>query len=251
MVFSGIIEEQGIVQSLTASASLTLWDGSLGEGCVLVISAARALEGAYIGASISVEGTCLTVTAFDASSFTVGLAPETLRRTSLGGLRAGDAVNLERALPADGRNSGHYVQGHVDGTGELEATWREGESLWVRIGSVPAETLAGVQPKGFIAVDGVSLTVCEVAATSFTFMLVAHTQAHITLPRKAIGARINLEVDALGRYAARAAGRAAEAAVADLSARLDAALAALAALSARTAALEEERRGAGGAVARD
>lgn len=247
MVFSGIVEEMGRVVSLTHASDVRLWDGRIGAGCVLVVSAAAALAGISLGASISVDGTCLTVTAFDATSFTVGLAPETLRRTTLGALAAGAAVNLERALPADGRNSGHYVQGHVDGTGVIEATWPEGESLWLRIGSVPRDIMAGVLPKGFIAIDGTSLTVCDVdaAAASFTIMLVAHTQAHIVLPSKRLGDRVNLEADALGRYAARAAGSAAAAAVAELSARLDAALAVVAGLTERLAKLEA----AGGAGA--
>lgn len=332
MVFSGIIEEIGSVVSLTKANDVALWDGSVGEGWVLVVAAKTALVGAYLGASIAVNGTCLTVTAFDDATFTVGLAPETcvlgwgvgapaaagragagsldggpaghhspcasppprtlasppaprsVRRTNLSDLAPGSPVNLERALPADGRNSGHYVQGHVDGTGVIEVrgwVWvsapfppagrywdgvsrltntttpsppfppplllttpqsftREGDSLWVRVGGVPPALLRHILPKGFIAVDGTSLTVCEVdpAGGWFNFMLIAHTQRHIALPSKAVGDRVNLEADVLGKYASQAADAAVarvEAAVAALQGALTARLDALA---SRLAALE-------------
>lgn len=119
MVFTGIVEELGIVVSNRISDSVRLWDGSVGQGWLLTVQARLALEGAYEGCSIAVNGTCLTVTEFSEDSFTVGLAPETLLRTNLGELATGDPVNLERSMKGDARISGHNVQGHVDGTGSI------------------------------------------------------------------------------------------------------------------------------------
>jgi riboflavin synthase len=132
-------------------------------------------------------------------SFTVGLSPETLRRTNLGDLKPGDGVNLERSLALNGRLGGHFVQGHIDGTGVVRAFHPEGDSLWVAV-AAPAALLRYIVPKGYIAVDGTSLTVVDVLDDAFTFMLVAYTQQHITLPRKSIGSRVNLEVDMLSKY---------------------------------------------------
>lgn len=188
-MFTGIIEEVGRVRSLER----------VGEGWELRIEAERALEGTGLGDSIAVEGTCLTVTRQSERDFVVGLAPETLARTHLGAVRAGDRVNLERSLPVDGRFDGHFVQGHVDGTGTIRRLTSEDDSLWVEVEASP-EILRYLVAKGYVAVDGVSLTVVEVGETSFTFMLVAYTQAHVSLPHKKIGDRVNLEVDILGKY---------------------------------------------------
>ena len=136
----------------------------------------------------------------------MGLAPETLRRSNLGQLVAGSRVNLERALKADRRNSGHFVQGHVDCTGEIIEKWREMESLWVKV-KVPQDVISYIVPKGFICVDGTSLTICEVdaqpEASWFTFMLVAHTQQSVIIPSKALGDKVNIEVDVLAKMVER------------------------------------------------
>eukprot|EP00416_Gambierdiscus_australes_P036162 CAMPEP_0171117104 /NCGR_PEP_ID=MMETSP0766_2-20121228/91720_1 /TAXON_ID=439317 /ORGANISM="Gambierdiscus australes, Strain CAWD 149" /LENGTH=228 /DNA_ID=CAMNT_0011579593 /DNA_START=17 /DNA_END=699 /DNA_ORIENTATION=- len=207
MVFSGIIEEMGTVAALDRKAGLTMWDGSTSEGFVLKVQCKKALEGAYIGCSIAVNGTCLTVTAFDAESFEVNCAPETLRRTDLGELQVGSRVNLERAMAASDRNSGHIVQGHVDEAGRILKFSKEGESLWVRI-SLSDALLPFVVPKGYVAVDGTSLTVCEVNTRErwFNLMLIAHTQQCVVLPLKKVGDLVNLEADCLGKYAAAALG---------------------------------------------
>ena len=204
-MFSGIVEEMGQVVSLTKNEAMELWDGSVGEGTELVIKADVALDGAYEGASICVNGVCTTVVTYDGSSFKVGLAPETLRRSDLGGLKTGDAVNLERALAADGRNSGHCVQGHVDCTGEILSRHMEGESLWVKIAPQDKDLMRFIVPKGFIAVDGTSLTVCEVNVEEgwFTFMLVAYTQSKIVVAQKEEGQFVNLEADVFGKYVER------------------------------------------------
>jgi riboflavin synthase len=193
-VFTGIVEEVGIVESLSEVAG----------GWSLTVNAQTVLEDARLGHSLAVNGACLTVTALTVNSFTVGLSPETLRRANLGDLRPDDGVNLERALTANG---GHFVQGHVDGTGEVRAFRPEGDSLWVTVGAAP-ELLRYIVPKGYIAVDGVSLTVVDVFPDAFTFMLVTYTRQNTTLPRKSVDSRVNLEVDILGKYVEKFIGEA-------------------------------------------
>eukprot|EP00316_Scyphosphaera_apsteinii_P001310 CAMPEP_0119308826 /NCGR_PEP_ID=MMETSP1333-20130426/12791_1 /TAXON_ID=418940 /ORGANISM="Scyphosphaera apsteinii, Strain RCC1455" /LENGTH=309 /DNA_ID=CAMNT_0007312685 /DNA_START=26 /DNA_END=955 /DNA_ORIENTATION=- len=206
-VFSGIVEEMGQVRRMELCSGLSLWDGSMGEGWELEVAASEVLDGAYLGCSIAVNGVCLTVTEFDSESFVVGLAPETLRRSNLGDLKNGAAVNLERALPADGRNSGHFVQGHVDDVGVIEEIKPDGEALWIRV-KPPARLMPYIVPKGFIAVDGTSLTVCNADPSegSFDFMLVSYTQKKIILPKKKVGETVNLEVDVTAKYVQRSMG---------------------------------------------
>lgn len=208
MGFTGIVEEMGTVVSLKKVPDLPQWDGTKGEGVVLTVKCKIALGDAYVGASICINGTCLTVTEYTLDSagstagiFDVNLAPETLRRTNLGDLKEGSMVNLERAMAANGRNSGHNVQGHVDDTGNILDFRRDGESLWVKISASP-EVMRYVVPKGYIAVDGTSLTVCEVNRKEgwFNLMLIAHTQTCIVLPTRSLGDRVNLEVDVLAKY---------------------------------------------------
>ncbi|CAB1101620.1 unnamed protein product [Ectocarpus sp. CCAP 1310/34] len=203
-MFSGIVEEMGSVASLVKNEKVKLWDGSEGAGVELTVKANTVLEGATEGCSIAVNGVCLTVTSFNGDEFKVGLAPETLRRSNLEDLRAGDEVNLERALPVDGRNSGHFVQGHVDNVGTILSMEADEDSLVVKV-EVPQDLVRYIAPKGFIAVDGTSLTVCEVNNQEcwFTFMLVAYTQQHVVIPKKSKGDKVNLEVDVLGKYVER------------------------------------------------
>ncbi len=188
-MFTGIVEEIGTVRKLAEVAG----------GWSLTIQAQIALEGVCLGDSIAVNGTCLSVTHLTDETFTVGLAPETLRRTNLGDLHPGEGVNLERSLAANGRVDGHFVQGHVDGTGVIRSFTPEGDSVWVTV-ETPPELLHYIVPKGFIAVDGISLTVVDVLEDAFTFMLIAHTQQRVTLTQKPVGGRVNLEVDILGKY---------------------------------------------------
>ncbi len=188
-MFTGIVEEIGTVEELIERAG----------GWSLSVSAQLVLDGTKPGDSLAVNGVCLTVTELTAGNFVVGLSPETLRRTNLGDLCRYDVVNLERSLPANGRVGGHFVQGHVDGTGMIRSFKPEGDSLWLTVEALP-ELIRYIVPKGYIAVDGVSLTVVDVLPDAFTFMLVAYTQQHISLPRKPVGGRVNLEVDILGKY---------------------------------------------------
>ncbi|XVF75913.1 hypothetical protein PTKIN_Ptkin13bG0225000 [Pterospermum kingtungense] len=196
-LFTGIVEEMGEVKQLGTADH---------GGFDLKIQAKTVLEGVHHGDSIAVNGTCLTVTDFDThlGEFTVGLAPETLRKTSLSELEPGSLVNLERAIQPTGRMGGHFVQGHVDGTGEIVGKDVEGDSLWIKV-KVDKSLLKYVVPKGFIAVDGTSLTVVDVFEEElcFNFMLVAYTQQKVVIPLKEVGQKVNLEVDILGKYVER------------------------------------------------
>jgi riboflavin synthase len=188
-VFTGIIEEIGRVE----------WLGERAGGVALRVGARTVVQDLRLGDSISVNGACLTVTEVTGGSFSVGLSPETLRRTNLGELRPGDEVNLERALAVGGRLGGHYVQGHVDGVGTIVGRRPEGDSLWMTF-EAPADLLRYLVVKGFVAVDGISLTITERQGATFSVALVAYTQGAVTLPRKPVGARVNLEVDIIAKY---------------------------------------------------
>jgi riboflavin synthase len=188
-MFTGIVEELGSVGGLTQQRG----------GSQLRVAARKVTEDVKLGDSIAVNGVCLTVTAFDAAGFTVGLSPETLRRSNLGDLKSGDRVNLERALRPTDRLGGHYVQGHVDGVGVVSERRREGDSVLMRF-RLPEEISSYVVEKGFIAVDGVSLTVTGCGSDWFSVALIAFTQQAVTLPDKGVGDRVNLEVDIIGKY---------------------------------------------------
>ncbi|XP_073156258.1 riboflavin synthase-like [Henckelia pumila] len=196
-LFTGIVEEIGKVEQLGFDQN---------NSFTMKILAKTILEDVHLGDSISVNGTCLTVTEFNtvSSEFSVGLSPETLRKTSLGELESGSLVNLERALSPSTRMGGHFVQGHVDGTGEIVEKVVERDSLWVKV-KVTNELLKYIVPKGFIAVDGTSLTVVDVFDDEgcFNFMLVAYTQQKVVIPLKEVGQKVNLEVDILGKYVER------------------------------------------------
>ena len=202
-MFTGIIEEIGTVRSIRGG----------GSGVVLDIEASRVLEGTATGDSIAVNGVCLTVTP-GSGHFTADAMPETLRRTSLGGLRPGSKVNLERAMVCGGRFGGHLVSGHVDACGRVADLVRDGIALVMRV-SVPSDVLRYVARKGSVTLDGVSLTVASVSDSdsSFTVSLIPHTMASTTLHLLKPGSPVNVEVDMLARYVERllAAGEAAPA----------------------------------------
>jgi riboflavin synthase len=188
-VFTGIVEELGEIVELAAED----------DSARLRISGATVVDGTRLGDSISVDGVCLTVTEIDETEFTVDVMLETLRRSTLGGLRPGTHVNLERAARVNDRIGGHIVQGHVDGTGTLIG--RTPAKHWeiVRI-ELPDDLNRYVVEKGSITVDGVSLTVVDVDATSFTVSLIPTTLEATTLGRKGVGDPVNLEVDVLAKY---------------------------------------------------
>jgi riboflavin synthase len=191
-MFTGIVEELGAVETLT----------DLGDSVRLQVLGPLVVEDAGRGDSIAVNGVCLTVVATTGETFTADVMRETLDRSSLGALRPGDPVNLERSLRVDGRFGGHVVQGHVDGTGTVLA--RTSSEHWevVRV-SLPADLARYVVLKGSIAVDGVSLTVSAVDDTAFEVSLIPTTLALTTLGRKGVGDDVNLEVDVVAKYVER------------------------------------------------
>jgi riboflavin synthase len=193
-MFTGIVEDLGTVLALSLGT----------DDAQLTVRTARGVSDVAPGGSIAVNGCCLTVADLGADWFRADLMAETLSRTSLGGLAAGDPVNIERALPAGGRLAGHIVQGHVDGTGTLLS--REPGSRWdlIRVG-VPADLLRYLAPKGSVALDGVSLTVVAVDddEPSCAVSLIPETLARTTLGTAVVGASLNLEVDVLAKYVER------------------------------------------------
>lgn len=193
-MFTGIVEELGQV-------AVTHFEQQHPR---LTIAARAALDGARVGDSIAVEGVCLTVEERTEGDFTVGLMPETLRRTALARLRPGDPVNVERSLAANGRIGGHFVQGHVDAVGTIRERREDGAALLVTI-EFPATIARYIVEKGYIAVDGASLTVVSCDGNSLAVSLVRHTQGATTLAGKPVGAPVNLEVDILGKYVERLA----------------------------------------------
>ncbi|HEX7103149.1 MAG TPA: riboflavin synthase [Nitrolancea sp.] len=191
-MFSGIVEEIGRVLALDRGGG----DNALSVRCDTV------LGGTHVGDSNSVNGVCLTVTELHADSFAANLQPVTLSLSNLGALAPGDPVNLERSVEVGSRIGGHYVQGHVDGVGRIAGRHGQGKSILVRM-SAPDEVMRYVVERGFIAVDGASLTVMEVQSHGFVVSLVYHTQQHITLADLRIGAPVNLEVDVIAKYVER------------------------------------------------
>lgn len=200
-MFTGIVEEVGRVRRVTAG-------GRAGQ---LSIRCARVLEGTKLGDSIAVNGVCLTVTALLPDGFTADVMPETLRRSGLGTLRPGDGVNLERAMPADGRFGGHIVSGHIDGLGRITAFRREENAVWITVAASPSLLLLVVE-KGSIAIDGVSLTVAAVGDGDFQVSVIPHTAKETVLLDKQTGDPVNLETDIVGKYVARLLGGGAAAA---------------------------------------
>lgn len=187
-MFTGIVEEVGRVGTAARDH--------------LYIAAHKVVEGTTPGDSINVNGACLTATAVEPGGFSVELMDETRRRTNLGRLRPGDPVNLERALQWGGRMGGHLVQGHVDTTARLLAVSPQPGALVARF-SLPPHLMRYVAPQGFIAVDGVSLTVIDCDKGSFAVSLVAYTREHTTLGHRRPGGEVNIEVDIMAKYLER------------------------------------------------
>lgn len=188
-MFTGIIEEVGTVVSISKgvkSSRLTL------KGNVI-------FEDMHIGDSIAVNGVCLTVTEMNERTFTADVMAETLSRSSLGSLKTGSKVNMERAMAANGRFGGHIVSGHIDGTGEIESFVREDTAVWVTVKTSP-KLLRYVIEKGSIAIDGISLTVAYVDDRCFKVSLIPHTGVNTTLLMKKAGDIVNLENDIVGKY---------------------------------------------------
>ena len=189
-MFTGIVEERGIVRSVTAN------DG----GARLVFDAEIVLDDAELGASIAVNGCCLTVVAYDESSWAADAVIETLARTNLGDLEVGAGVNLERPVRLSDRLGGHMVQGHVDGTGSVQRREPQPDGSEIVTIEAPADVMRYVVHKGSITVDGVSLTVSRRTDASFSVALIPHTLAVTTLGQRPPGTRVNLEADLIAKH---------------------------------------------------
>lgn len=194
-MFTGIIEEVGSVHAVIRGA----------HSAVLMIEANKVLEDVKLGDSIAVNGVCLTVTSFTKSSFNADVMHETMNRSSLGSLRSGSAVNLERAMSANGRFGGHIVAGHIDGTGTISSIRRDDNAIWYGIRTTK-DILRYIIEKGSIAVDGISLTVARVSDVEFSVSVIPHTAMQTTLSQRRLGDIVNLENDCIGKYVEKLMG---------------------------------------------
>jgi riboflavin synthase len=194
-VFTGIIEEIGKIQTICKGP----------ESSFLSVQAKKIMEDVRLGDSIAVNGVCLTVTAFSQGGFTADVMNETYNRSSLGSLSTGSPVNLERAMPANGRFGGHIVSGHIDGTGTVSAIQKDDNAVWYTIKTTP-DILRYIIEKGSVAIDGISLTVAKVKRDSFSVSVIPHTASMTILPDRRIGDMVNLENDCIGKYVERLMG---------------------------------------------
>lgn len=194
-MFTGIIEETGTIRNISAGQN----------SAQITVNACKVLDGTKKGDSIAVNGVCLTVTSLSDSSFSADAMTETLRRSSLGNLKPGNKVNLERAMAADGRFGGHIVSGHVDTCGKVISVTESGIARIIRVG-IPENSsglMSLIAVKGSVAVDGASLTVVSVDRNSFSVSLIPHTRSASTLGSLRPGSLVNVEADVFARYIAR------------------------------------------------
>lgn len=188
-MFTGLVEEVGTIQNVRRGA----------RSCVLTIGCKKVLEGSQVGDSIAVNGVCLTVTGMGGSYYTADVMAETMNRSSLGQLSTGDGVNLERAMPANGRFGGHIVSGHIDGTGTVQGIEPDDNAIWYTIAAKP-NLLRYIVEKGSITIDGISLTVAYVDEHCFKVSIIPHTQQVTALHDRGVGDIVNLECDIIGKY---------------------------------------------------
>lgn len=188
-MFTGIIEELGIIKTVKPGRSSSQ----------LTIGARKVLEDAKIGDSINTDGVCLTVTGIDHEGFTVDVMPETMKRSTLGNLKSGMKVNLERALRLSDRLGGHLVSGHIDDTGSILKKWTDENAVWLTI-STDKKLFRYLAGKGSVAIDGISLTIAKVEKTSFDVSIIPHTQIATALIQKSAGESVNIECDMIAKY---------------------------------------------------
>lgn len=188
-MFTGLIEEVGVVEHVRHGA----------YSAQLIIAASTVLDGTQVGDSIAVDGVCLTVTGLQLHGYTTDVMHETLSRSTLANAREGTRVNLERAMPADGRFGGHIVTGHVDGTARLVERRPDDNAVWFRF-AVERQLMRHIVDKGSIAVNGVSLTVAGTTPDGFSISAIPHTLSHTTLANLKPGMPVNLETDIIGKY---------------------------------------------------
>lgn len=191
-MFTGIIEEKGRIVSIRRGM----------KSSVLQIAGSRIFGDLKIGDSVAVNGVCLTVTSMANGSFTADVMSETLNRSSLGELKVNSAVNLERAMAADGRFGGHIVSGHIDGTGTISKIERDDNAVWYTI-KAPEKLMRYIVEKGSIAIDGISLTVAKTSREAFSVSIIPHTIQETILDTKGVGSIVNLENDIVGKYIER------------------------------------------------
>jgi riboflavin synthase len=191
-MFTGLIEAVGRIRGVATTS----------DGMRITIAAPMAGE-LQLGESVAVNGVCLTVTGAAAGEMHADIGPETARVTTLGSLRQGDAVNLERSMRADSRFGGHFVQGHVDAVAEVQDVREQGDAHWLTV-RFPASLASWIVRKGSIAIDGISLTVADLREAEFDVMIIPFTWEHTNLSARATGDRVNLECDMVGKYVARA-----------------------------------------------
>lgn len=190
-MFTGIVEEIGTVKKIAR-----------GQKAYLEIQADKIFSDIHIGDSIAVNGVCLTVTGFSGKVFTADVMNETFSRSSLGSLKTGSHVNLERAMSANGRFGGHIVSGHIDGTGKITNIKKDGNAVWYKI-SADENIIKYTVEKGSIAIDGISLTVAKVERDNFSVSIIPHTSEETILSEKQLGDTVNLENDIIGKYVER------------------------------------------------
>lgn len=188
-MFTGLVEETGELLGIRRGV----------HSCVLTVGCKTVLQNTEVGDSIAVNGVCLTVTSLGNGCFTADVMSETLNRSSLGSLRPLSKVNLERAMPADGRFGGHIVSGHIDGTGRIEEIVPDDNAVWYQIAAGP-EILRYIVEKGSVAMDGISLTVAYIDERCFKVSVIPHTQQVTALQEKRAGDAVNLECDIIGKY---------------------------------------------------
>ena len=188
-MFTGIVEELGRIERIERGAN----------SIKLHISGDVIFSDVKLGDSVATNGVCLTVSALSGKTFTADVMPETLNRSSLGSLSAGGHVNLERAMPADGRFGGHIVTGHIDGMGKITKITKDDNAIWIKI-SADSSILRYVIEKGSITIDGISLTIADVSENDFAVSIIPHTASVTTLGKRKVGDTVNLEVDIIGKY---------------------------------------------------
>jgi riboflavin synthase len=194
-VFTGIVEEIGILKAVRKGT----------QSSVLAIQGNVIFNDIRIGDSVAVNGVCLTATGISSNIFQADVMHETLNRSSLGKLRPGDSVNLERSMPANGRFGGHIVSGHIDGIGTVKSIRKDDNAIWYTI-AAESRILHYIIEKGSIAVDGISLTVAAVSALDFSLSAIPHTVKSTILSYKSVGDTVNLENDLMGKYIEKFSG---------------------------------------------
>jgi riboflavin synthase len=195
-MFTGIVEEVGEIAAIKRGA----------KSCELLIKGNVIFADLKIGDSVAVNGVCLTATAINAGAFSADVMAETMRRSALGNLQKGSKVNLERAMPADGRFGGHIVSGHIDGMGFVQSLVREDNAVWVTI-TADENIMKYIVEKGSVAIDGISLTVAKVFKDAFSVSIIPHTGSETTLLTRKAGDRVNLECDIVGKYVEKLLGK--------------------------------------------